>query len=145
MESSACSIFFDSCWRMIEVQHGLMLDSWQTLRQPTEWGYRRWGCSWGMPPPMPRLDRSSSIRFADMCGFEFYETSRLLSPFCHENNDKYEESCPVLAVFTRGVQCINYNLCKHRMYIKCIKPQPRWNEYMIRVYRCVLFYDRFVF
>ena len=54
-------------------------------------------------------------------------------------NEKYEESCPVLAVFTRGVQCINYNLCKHRMYIKCIKPQPRWNEYMIRVYRCVLF------
>ena len=73
MESSACSILFDSFWRMVEVQHGLMLDSWKALRQPTEWGYCRWGCSWGMPP----LDRS----FSRCCvggGFDFDETSEPL-------------------------------------------------------------------
>ena len=73
MESSACSIF-DSCWRMVEVQRGLMLDSWKALRQPTDWGYCRWGCSWGMPPPMPPLDRSSFVFAVMLCGFDFHET-----------------------------------------------------------------------
>ena len=112
MESSACSILFDSCWRMIEVQRGLMLDSWKALRQPTDWGYCRWGCSWGMPP----LDRSSFVlRRRAVIASIFMRLSTSEPLLSMRKNDKYmtctcmyvhmyEESCPVLAVFTRGVQ-----------------------------------------